>query len=161
MKVFIVVLVVLVALMVVGMLVGGGREGGSITSATKGWPEQIGKLLVKKERLASQDIQASFPSACLSQLRQGALVLAPGGSCQFAIKESRANVREITLGLQQGSSVNVHLQLYGDNELSSDIRLEPGESKSEKDVQFFRDGGALTVTCLQAGSGGQCRIAAR
>ncbi len=161
MKVFIVVLVVLVALMVVGMLVGGGRKGGSITSATKGWPEQIGKLLVKKQRLASQDIQASFPSECLSQMRQGALVLAQGRSCQFAIKDSRANVREITLGLQQGSSVNLHVELYGDSDLSSDIKLEPGEGKREKDVQFFRDGGALTVTCLQPGSGGQCRITAR
>jgi len=89
--------------MVVGMSLGAGRQGGWPSTAA-GMASTDRKLLVRKERLArghpgGLSVGMPYP------LRERALVFAQGGSCQFAIKESRVNVREITFQLPTGLSV--------------------------------------------------------
>ena len=104
-------------------------------------------------------MQTDFPSQCRTQLEQGTFLLLQGGRCTLIIRQSRANVRTLTLALTEGTRATVEVNPAGEGRFKSTQTLETGgnvsQDESEAELSIFREGGAVEIRCAGAGP---CRL---
>jgi hypothetical protein len=156
-KVFFVIVGLLIVLTVVG-IGAGALQGGDDPAplATPAWGDGIREAL--EQPLSSDDVQTAFPSQCRNQLEQGTFLLVQGGRCTLIIRQSRANVRTLTLVLTEGTGVTVEINPAGEGRFKSTQTLETGGNMSqdagEVKLSIFREGGAVEIRC----AAGPCRL---
>ena len=153
-KVLFVILVLLIILFVVGVGVGS-TQADRPTGQTPSWVERLSKLLVSKQALKAEDIDVSIPPECGQQLQAGEFIIPAGQTCWLTIKPSRANVRTLTLRLEQGTAAAIRLEPNGEDQLTNKKTLSsPGD---EMRLSIMKEGGTLQVGCLGIG-GSPCRL---
>lgn len=154
-KLFIVLLVIVAMLFAVGVGAGVTQGSGAKVDGAIGRLQPLleGAL---KSLLPLEDLQVApgSPAACL----QGRVMLvAAGGSCSFMIRAAEGflapPVRTLKLHLAVGSAADVRLGQQ--DAMTAKVSLTAGAATKELDV--FKNGGALSITCLALG-GNACRL---
>jgi hypothetical protein len=138
----------LVGLLVLIFLVGTGagmldNAGQQQTFRIPDWGERIRGAL--EQSLSASDVKAAFPAACREQMQQGRFVLEAGKTCTLVIDTSKANVRTLTLMLEQGAAADVVLVPQGEGRLTARETLE--DESDEVSVDVFKEGGTLEISC--------------
>ena len=155
-KVLFVILVLLIILFVAGIGVGS-TQADRPTAQTPPWVERLSDLLVSKQALRAEDIDAAIPPECGQQLEAGEFVIPAGQTCWLTVKPSRANVRTLTLTLEQGTAAAIRLEPNGENQLTNKKTLSsPG---AEMKLSIMKEGGTLQVGCVGL-AGSPCRLRA-
>lgn len=129
--------------------IGGAAE--TIVTVVRG--------LQAKAPLSPEEVIDATPANCRGQLRQRQFALAQGDVCQLEVGESSTPVRTLTLRLQRGEQVELRMVAGGESgtDQTEELPLDEGEDRRRLELQFVREGGRLTITCVpRAGSDDQC-----
>jgi hypothetical protein len=152
-----VALVIVIAVLFFGALgFGLSRDDGQDEAPAPSWAEGIGDMFQLRASLAAEDIGATVPSSCRTQVRQGLVTLPPGGGCTFLIVASSGmfpKARGFSLLLEQGIAVSILLKQKDQITVKEMLTAE----ESQHDFFVAKDGGSVEMRCLPP-LGTPCRV---
>ncbi|HEX9018913.1 MAG TPA: hypothetical protein VF806_06985 [Anaerolineaceae bacterium] len=144
-KLLIVLLIVIIALFVIGVIIGGSKGSGVPSiSAVETSVQRAAGGLSDGQRLQSGDIQFSN---CPGGFSQGSFTLGGGGNCLMQIKPKSQTVRNLPLQLAPASANGfVTLQDADHTDTVSLDRSNPGQSDCAK-IKVLEGGGNILLSC--------------
>jgi hypothetical protein len=153
---------VLVALIVIAALVGlgAGVFGGSgqALDLKFGGLDQLRASVVKEQALAAADIQGASPPACLDLFKKGSLAMKSGDSCVFSVSASDSPSRKVSFSTPAGQNLRLAARMpLNDNQNQLNVR-KTLVAPTPADLQFFKEGGTLTLWCETPGLNGACQV---
>lgn len=154
-KLFFVLVGLLVLIFVIGTsagLIKTADQKGTFTLPD--WGDRIQRSLEKP--LKASDVRTAFPPECRDLLQRGRYDLPEGKTCTILVEASKANVRTVTLALEQGNNAEVVLAPRGEGRLTARQTLDAAGDETGIDV--FKEGGTLEITCT---GDADCRLTAR
>jgi hypothetical protein len=156
-KVFFVLVALLVIVAVVGLAAGvfGPQQGLNLQF---GGLDQIATSLMKDQALEAGDIQSASPAACLDLFKKGSLELKTGQSCVYTVASSDRSSRKVTLGTPAGQNLRLAARMpLNDNQNTLNIH-KTLVAPTPTDLQFFKEGGTLTLWCETPGLNAVCQV---
>jgi hypothetical protein len=154
-RIFIIVLIALVAAFVVVFTLGATRdsdEKADLSAAS--WVETIHGLLVGTQALDVKDVKVADGSS-VNCLQGAVFVVPPDGMCVYDIqKASGSSVRNVGLTLQAGQSVEVMLE----QEESLTAKKTLTGTQTLKGLSVQQAGGTLSLLCRADEGEKECRL---
>lgn len=160
-KVFFLLLALLVLAALAGL--GFGLFGGSNAKLDLHFSglDQLKDSLVQDKALSAADIQSARPPACLELFKKGSLQMKSGQSCVFSVASSDAASRKVSLSTPAGQNLRLSARMpLNDNQNQLNVKKTLA-APTPANLQFFKEGGTLTLWCETLGVGGVCQVSVK
>lgn len=154
-RVALALVIVLVALLALSLGVGL-RRGVPAAFGVPGWAQPVGAWLVRGQALPPDEIRplsslASADAGCRDDVvSERPMVLVAGGSCGLFVSSSSKSMRSVALRLVSGGPAEVRVDWVdrGDRLTApaAIVLRDDGDAR----VQFYEEGGSLTLGCVFA-----------
>ncbi len=158
-KVFFVIVALLVIVALVGVGAGLGKSDEKLDLKFGGL-DQIGASLTRDQALTASDITNAIPASCLDLFKNGSLELKALQSCAFTVGASERPSRKVSVSTPAGQNLSVmaRMPVDKDNQLTINKTLAP---PAPAELQFFKEGGNFSITCLTHAGNGKGQVTGR
>jgi hypothetical protein len=147
-KVAIIVLILLVVLFVAGLGLGAHNGNGNTGDTSAGWLDRLQSLINHPKQLTARDM-APQRVACIDNLT---MAIAANATCDYTVAKTKAGIRRASLIFRTGTGLRVQ-KFEGTNPANMPLSVNttlPDAGKRTVDVDFYKNGGVLRLTCTGA-----------
>lgn len=156
-RIFIVVLVLIGVLYAV-VVVLGIRDNSEVkvdsAALDAAWLKALQDRFAQPHPVKTSDIGLVAPATCLVQDQ---VVVPSGGVCKLLILSTDSpSIRRLSLTLEDDMSA--HLKLEQKNALTLNKTLPAADSAKDNGWDVYKEGGVLSIVCLDSGGAPACKL---